>query len=80
MTKLTVQIIRKAIKNDNRIDQNIDLDEFGKAIVYLNEGYTFDPLDGNRSVEGFILSNNYSEKPDTISYLKQVLNNIEPIQ
>ena len=78
--KLTPEIIRKAIKGDNRIDQNIDFDEPGKAIVYLTDGYTFDPLDGNRSVEGFVLADNYWTEPDTVGYLRRVLKSIEPIK
>ena len=56
--QLTAKLVLKIIKNNQKIDQTVDFDEDGKAIVYLNEGWTWNALDGNRSVEGFILSDN----------------------
>ena len=80
MTKLTASNVLATIKNDPRIDQKVDFDEPDKAIIYLNEGWTWEALDGNRSVEGFILSGNEWEPADTVAYLKQKIRNIEPIQ
>ena len=77
--QLTAKLVLKIIKNNQKIDQTVDFDEDGKAIVYLNEGWTWNALDGNRSVEGFILSDNEWEEPDTVEYMKQTIANIEPI-
>ena len=77
--QLTAKLVLKIIKNNQKIDQTVDFDEDGKAIVYLNEGWTWNALDGNRSVEGFILSDNEWEEPDTVEYMKQQIANIEPI-
>ena len=77
--QLTAKLVLKIIKNNKKIDQTVDFDEDGKAIVYLNEGWTWNALDGNRSVEGFILSDNEWEEPDTVEYMKQQISNIEPI-
>lgn len=79
MTKLTPYLVQKTIKGNPKIDQRVDYDEPGKAIIYLNEGWTWEALDGNRSVEGFILSDNFWEDADNLSYLKQRIKFIEPI-
>ena len=78
--KLTAALVQKTIKGDNRIDQNVDYDEPDKAIIYLNEGWTWEAADGNRSVEGFMLAGYTWETPDTVGYLKQCIRNIEPIK
>lgn len=78
MTQLTATVIRKVIKGDHRIEQVIDLDEPGKAIVYTTDGWTWNALDGNRTVEGFNLRGNDWETPDTLSYLKNQIAGIEP--
>jgi hypothetical protein len=80
MTRLTASVLRKAIKGNAKIDQVVDYDEEGKALVYLNEGWTWDTLDGNRSIEGFNLVGNEWEDPDTLAYLKERISNIEPIK
>jgi hypothetical protein len=77
--RLTKLKLIALIKNDKRIDQKIDYDEPGKAIVYLNEGWTWEANDGNRSVEGFILPGNQWEEADTIEHVKESIKNIEPI-
>jgi len=77
MTTLTVAIIRKAIKGNSKIDQNIELDEEGKALVWLNEGWTWNANDGNRSIEGFNLRDNNYEEPDTLAYFKERISMIE---
>jgi len=81
MAKLTLKVIRNTIAKDPRIDQNIDLDEEGKVIVYLNDGWTWDPRDGNRSVEGFIISKHNADNDpvDTVDYWRQRIANIEQI-
>ena len=78
--KLTAALVQKHIKGDKRIDQRVDYDEPDKAIVYLADGWTWNALDGNRSVEGFILDGNEWEPADTVGYLKQQIKNIEPIR
>jgi hypothetical protein len=80
MTKLTPKIISKLIKNDKRIDQNVEYDEPGKALIWLNEGWTWEANDGNRSLEGFNLSNYKWEKPDDVSYFKMRLSQIEKVK
>jgi hypothetical protein len=77
--RLTKSKLIALIKNDKRIDQEIDYDEPGKAIVYLNEGWTWEANDGNRSVEGFILPNNQWEEADSVEYVKERIKYIEAI-
>ena len=79
MTELTAQNVLATIKNNKRIDQIVDFGEPDKAIIYLADGWTWNALDGNRSVEGFILSGNDWEPADTVAYLKQRIKYIEPI-
>ena len=81
MKYLTAQYIRDAIANDPRFDPNIELDEPGKAIVWLADGYTWERNDGNRSVEGFIIAADNSDNAprDTVPYWKQCVANIEEI-
>ena len=80
MTKLTPYLVQKTIKGNAKIDQRVDYDEPGKAIIYLNEGWTWEALDGNLSVEGFILSDNDWEEADTVAYIKSRIKFIEPIK
>jgi hypothetical protein len=80
MTQLTPYLVQKTIKGNAKIDQRVDYDEPGKAIIYLNEGWTWEALDGNRSVEGFILSDNDWEEADTVAHLKKCIKFIEPIK
>lgn len=80
MIQLTPRNIKQAIRNDCRVDQNIDFDEPGKAILHLTEGWTWNALDGNRTVEGFNLSGNRWEEPDTVDYLHIRLTHIERIK
>jgi hypothetical protein len=77
--QLTPAIIAKVIKGNAKVDQVVDYDEPGKAIIHLTDGWTWCANDGNRSVEGFILKNNDWEPADTLGYLKQRLSMIEPI-
>ena len=78
MTKLTPANILSTIKNDKRIDQNVDFDAEGeRAMVWLKDGWTWCPLDGNRTCEAFILSTNQWEPADTISFLKSRIRSIE---
>ena len=75
MTKLTVARIKKIIANDKRIDPNIDLDEYGKAIVYTADDWTWDAQDGNRGTEGFLISedNCDNDPQDTVAYFRERL-------
>lgn len=82
MKYLTVEYIEKAIQNDPRFDPDpIALDEPGKAIVYLAEGWTWYALDSNRSVEGFIIAKDNSDRAerDTVAYWKEQVSNITAI-
>ena len=81
MTYLTAKYIREAAAKDPRIDPEIEWDELGKAIVWLADGYTWDRLDGNRSVEGFIIAtNNCDQMPrDTVADWKDRIAKIEII-
>ena len=78
--QLTLGYIKRAIKNDSRFDQNIDLCEEGIVAVWLNDGWSWCANDGNRHVEHFNLeSKSWScHQPDTVAYWKEVYNNIEP--
>jgi hypothetical protein len=79
--KLTVSLIRKIIKQDPRLNQTLDLGEKGKAIIYTADGWTWDPQDGDRTVEGFLISeNNCDNDPqDTLAYFEGRLAAIEPV-
>jgi hypothetical protein len=83
MTKyITVDYIREAIANDPRFDPNIELDEPGKVIVWLADGFTWNRLDDNRTVEGFHLNAHdgwHSCPPDTKRYWKERVAQIEEI-
>ena len=72
MTKLTLKHIRAAAAADPRLSPDIDLDEPGKAIVYTVDGWTWAPHDGNRTVEGFLISadNCDGDPQDTLGYFK----------
>lgn len=81
MAKLTPANIFATIKSDKRIDQNVEFDGEGeRAMIWLNEGWTWNALDGNRSAEAFILSTNEWEPADTVAFLKSRIKNIEPIK
>jgi hypothetical protein len=79
MTKLTLKHIRDAVAKDPRLDPEIDLDEYGKAIVYTRDGWTWDAMDGNRTVEGFLISDdNCDNDPrDTLGYFRSAVCRIE---
>jgi hypothetical protein len=81
MANLTLSHIQKTIAGDVRFDAEIDLDELGKAIVWLSDGYTWCAADDNRSVEGFIISAlNYGDEPrDTVAYWNERVACIESI-
>ncbi len=54
---LTVNYVRKAIAKDKRFDQNIDILDDGDCVaVWLKDGWSWRPLDGNRHVEHFYLN------------------------
>jgi hypothetical protein len=73
MTKLTLARLRAEIAKDPRIAADIDLEEPGKAIVYTADGFTWDWNDGNRTVEGFLISpdNCDNDQQDTLAYFRQ---------
>jgi hypothetical protein len=75
MTKLTVALARKAIRWNRKVDQKIDLDEAGKAIVCTAYGWMYYDTSGTY---GFNLADCDYDKPDNIGYLKYILNTIEP--
>jgi hypothetical protein len=80
MTKLTVKHIKSAISRDDRIDPEIEMDEPGKVIVWLRDGWTWNARDDNRSVEAFYISQrNADEQPiDTVAHWMRRLSDIEP--
>lgn len=82
MTHLTIEYIRSQIANDPRFDFDIETDELGKAIVWLNDGYTWNRQDGDRTVESFIISAvNCDQAPrDTVAYWKERVANIENVK
>jgi len=83
MTYLTAKYIRAAVAKDPRFDPDpIAWDERGKAIVYLADGYTWYALDGNRSVEAFIIAEDNSDNAerDTVAYWKGQVANITAIK
>lgn len=81
MKYLTADYVRAAVAKDPRFDPDIAWDEKGKAIVYLADGYTWYALDGNRSVEAFIIAKDNSDNADrdTIAYWEGQVANITHI-
>jgi hypothetical protein len=79
VTKLSLKHIRDAVAKDPRLDPEIDLDEHGKAIVHTRDGWTWNAMDGNRTVEGFLISeDNCDNDPrDTLSYFRSAVRRIE---
>lgn len=79
MAKLTLEYIRKTIKGDHRFDQRIDLDEPGRAFVWVFGPWTWDVMDGNRQSESFIIGseNFYGDPVDTVGYFKERIKRIE---
>lgn len=77
--KLTLTHVRKAAAADPRLDPQIDLDEYGKAIVYTRDGWTWCAVDGNRTVEGFLIAadNCDGDPQDTVGYFRNRLRAIE---
>ena len=81
MTYLTAKHIIATAAKDPRIDPNIELDEPGKALVWLADGYTWDKRDGNRTLEGFIIAakNVDQQCRDTLAHWKDSVSSIERI-
>ena len=81
MTYLTAKYIRAAVAKDPRIE-SVEWDEMGKALVWLEEGYTWNWLDGDRSIEGFIYAEDNSDwaERDTVAYWKGQVANITAIK
>lgn len=79
MTKLTLRHIKDAVAKDRRLSPQIDLDEFGKAIVFTADGWTWCAADGNRTVEGFLISadNCDGDPQDTVGYFRDRVKMIE---
>lgn len=82
MTKLSLAFIQKAVARDRRFDHDcIDLDEQGKAIIYLADGWTWSAQDGERTVESFYIGRNLDEQPvDTVTYWAERVACIERIR
>lgn len=82
MTKFTFARLRAEIAKDSRIEGDIDLEEPGKAIVYTADGWTWEPMDGNRTVEGFLISadNCDNDPQDTIAYFRERQRAITKVQ
>lgn len=80
MKYLTAEYVRAAAAKDKRIE-SVEWDERGKALVWLEEGYTWYALDSNRSIEGFIIDEDNSDNAerDTVAYWKGQVANITPI-
>ena len=81
MKYLTLDRICSDAAKDPRFDPIIEVDEIGKAFVWLADGYTWDRQDGDRTVEGFIISayNCDNDPRDTIAYWKERVARIEEI-
>jgi hypothetical protein len=76
---LTKERVLKITKHNQKIDC-IDWDEPFKALIWLKGGWTWDRLDGNRTIEGFNLLGIPYDEPDSENYLKERLSDIEPIR
>jgi hypothetical protein len=79
MAKLTIKHIKEAVAKDPRLEPEIDLEEYGKAIVYTRDGWTWCAADGNRAYEGFLISDdNCDGDPcNTVGDLQSKLRMIE---
>ena len=74
MTKITVDIVRKLIADNPKVDQEIDLYEPGKAIVCTAHGWMF--YDGSGTY-GFNLDFFSSRRRHTRCHVKYILSTIE---
>jgi hypothetical protein len=75
MTKLTVALVRKHIAGNPKVDQVIDLDEPGKAIVCTAYGWMYYDCSGTY---GFMIDGCDYDQPDNIGHLKYILSTIVP--
>ena len=82
MPYITAKFIKSAAAKDPRIDPEIEFDELGKALVWLADGYTWNARDGNRTVEGFIISERNADQAqrDTVDYWKDCIAGITAIE
>ena len=79
MTNLTKnQILKIAQTHPHLQNAELNWDEPGKCIISLRDGITWEALDGNRHVEGFVYSDAGLDDRDSLQYFKHRLNMIEP--
>lgn len=79
MTKLLTKalIIAEARRNKNLAGADLAWDEPGRCIITLRDGITWNAMDGNRHVEGFIYDGAFGDERDTERYFRERLSGIE---
>lgn len=75
LTKAT--IIAEARRNKNLAGADLAWDEPGRCIITLRDGITWNAMDGNRHVEGFIYDDAFGDERDALEYFRKRLANIE---
>jgi hypothetical protein len=79
MAKLTQSHILKYAKtHPNLKGADFAWDEPCKCIITLRDGITWNALDNNRHVEGFVFDDSYGDERDTVEYFTERLRSIEP--
>ena len=79
MTKLLTKatIIAEARRSENLAGADLAWDEPGRCIITLRDGITWNAMDGNRHVEGFVYDHQYGDERDTERYFRERLACIE---
>lgn len=71
-------IIAEAKRSKHLVGADLAWDEPGRCIITLRDGITWNALDGNRHVEGFIYDGSFGDERDTLEYFRERVANIEP--
>ena len=75
--KLTLKYVQKAISKDKRFSKDcIDILEEGQIAVWLDPEYTWDKVEGHRTVEHFSIKDGHNPQ-DKVEEFKYLLSLIE---
>ena len=70
-------ILNEARRNKALVGAEFAWDEPGRCIITLRDGITWNAMDGNRHVEGFVYDDQYNDERDTVGYFRERLACIE---
>jgi len=79
MAKLLTRsvILTEAGRNKALVGADLAWDEPGRCIITLRDGMTWNAMDGNRHVEGFIYDDAFGDERDTVKYFRERLACVE---